>query len=160
MFLLSNYLRVHLKFSRTFLQKTEAIVENDRYMEPIHAIDTPNAPRAIGPYSQAVAAKPFLFISGQLPIDPKIGKITAATIEEQTHQVINNIEAILAAEGLTLKHVIRAEVFLKNMEDFPVMNAVYIKRFTHPIKPARHTIEVSKLPLDAHIEIVCVAYYG
>jgi|SRR5579871_2384421 len=127
-------------------------------MKEIRSVATENAPKAIGPYSQAVAAGPFLFVSGQLPVDPKAGTITAATIEEQTSQVLSNIEAILAAEGLSLEHVIKTEVFLKDMQDFSKMNAVYSEKFTHPIKPARTTVQVAKLPLDARIEIACIAY--
>ncbi len=124
----------------------------------IRPISTENAPKAIGPYSQAIAAGPFLFISGQVPVDPKTGTITAATIEDQTNQVLDNIEAILAAEGLSLEHVVKTEVFLKDMQDFSKMNAVYAERFAHAIKPARATVQVAKLPLDARIEIACIAY--
>ena len=126
----------------------------------IRAIDTDNAPKAIGPYSQAIAAGPFLFISGQLPVDPKAGKVTASTIEEQTRQVIDNIEAILIADGLTLKNVVKADVFLKDLQDFPYMNVIYAERFSHAEKPARLTVQVAKLPMDVRIEITCIAYRG
>jgi 2-iminobutanoate/2-iminopropanoate deaminase len=124
----------------------------------IRAIETDKAPKANGPYSQAIAAGPFLFISGQLPIDPKIGQITATTIEEQTKQVLNNIQAILAAEGLTLENVVKADVFLKDMQDFQQMNAVYAEHFHHKAKPARLTVQVARLPLDVRIEITCIAF--
>ncbi len=126
----------------------------------IRVIETEHAPKANGPYSQAIAAGPFLFISGQIPIDPKIGKIVSSTIEEQTEQVISNIKAILAAEGLTLEHVVKADVFLKDMQDFQQMNAVYAEHFSHTAKPARLTVQVAKLPLDVRIEITCIAYHS
>jgi 2-iminobutanoate/2-iminopropanoate deaminase len=121
-------------------------------------IQTKHAPQAIGPYSQAVAAGPYLFVSGQLPIDPKTGFMTAETIEEQTSQVLDNIEAILHAAGLTLEHVVKTEIYLKDMHDFAVVNALYAKRFSHSIKPARQTMQVGKLPMDARIEISCIAH--
>lgn len=123
-------------------------------------IDTEKAPKANGPYSQAIAAGPFLFISGQLPIDPKIGKIIATTIEEQARQVLDNIEAILAADGLTIENVVKADVFLKDMQDFQQMNSIYAARFNHAAKPARLTVQVARLPMDALIEITCIAYRG
>jgi 2-iminobutanoate/2-iminopropanoate deaminase len=121
------------------------------------AVQTEHAPKAIGPYSQAVAAGGFLFISGQLPIDPKTGKITATTIQEQTAQVLDNLEAILAAEGLSFENVVKTEVFLKEMQEFAEMNAVYATRFDHAVKPARVTIQAAKLPMDARVEIACIA---
>lgn len=127
---------------------------------PVRSVETLSAPKAIGPYSQAVAAGPFLFLSGQIPIDPETGEITSQTIEGQTEQVIDNIEAILKAEGLTLSHVVKSEVFLKDMHDFAQMNTTYAKRFNGPIKPARHTVQVAKLPLDVRVEITCTAYRG
>jgi 2-iminobutanoate/2-iminopropanoate deaminase len=124
----------------------------------ITPVVTENAPKAIGPYSQAIVAGNYLFVSGQIPIDPTIGKMTAVTIEEQTFQVLNNLEAILAAQGLTLENVVKTEVYLKDLNDFAVMNKIYAERFSHEVKPARATIQVSKLPMDALIEISCVAY--
>lgn len=123
----------------------------------IKKITTDQAPQAVGPYSQAIHAGSYLFISGQIAIDPTQGKLIGTSIEEQTLQVLNNIEAILAAEGLTLEHVIKTEVYMKDLKDFAQMNAVYAEKFTYPIKPARATIQVSKLPLDALIEISCIA---
>jgi 2-iminobutanoate/2-iminopropanoate deaminase len=126
--------------------------------EEIHAVQTERAPQAIGPYSQAVAAGEFLFVSGQIPIDPKTGKITATTIQEQTSQVLDNVEAILAAEGLTFENVVKTDIFLKEMQEFAEMNAVYAARFSHPVKPARVTIQAAKLPMDARVEISCIAF--
>ncbi len=126
----------------------------------IHSIETEHAPKAIGPYSQAISAGPYFFLSGQIPIDPKLGKITASTIEGQTQQVIDNIEAILKAAGLSLLNVVRTDVYLKDMEDFTEMNMVYAKCFHHVTKPARTTIQAAKLPLDCKVEITCIAYRG
>ena len=126
----------------------------------IRFIDTEHAPKAIGPYSQAIAAGPYLFISGQIPIDPRVGKITTSTIEEQTKQVLNNIQAILAAENLSIIDVVKTDVFLKDLEDFSEMNAVYAECFSHATKPARVTIQAAKLPMDCRVEISCIAYRG
>lgn len=126
----------------------------------IRVIDTDEAPKAIGPYSQAIAAGPFLFISGQLPVDPRTGKVTASTIEEQTRQVLDNLKAILVADGLTLKNVVKADVFLKDLQDFPFMNSIYAEYFSHAAKPARLTVQVARLPMDVLIEITCIAYRG
>lgn len=120
-------------------------------------INTENAPKAIGPYSQAVATEQFVFVSGQLPVDPKSGKIVETTIEGQTRQVLSNIEAILNEAGLSFEDVVKAEVFLKDMNDFQKMNAIYAEKFSGPIKPARQAFEVARLPMDALIEISCIA---
>lgn len=120
-------------------------------------IDTDQAPKAIGPYSQAISTPPFLFVSGQLPIDPKTGKISAVSIEDQTKQVLANLKAILAADGLTFQDVVKTDVFLKDLQHFPAMNAIYAQAFSHPTKPARVTIQAAKLPLDALVEISCIA---
>lgn len=120
-------------------------------------IETENAPKAIGPYSQATQAGDFLFVSGQLPADPKTGKLAEPTIQAQTRQVLANLEAILTAANLTWQHVVRCDVFMKDLEQFKEMNAIYAEKFPHPIKPARQTIQVARLPLDALIEISCVA---
>ncbi len=121
-------------------------------------IETLDAPKAIGPYSQAVQAGSFLFISGQIPIDPKSGKVMASTIEEQTNQVLDNIEAILKSANLNFQHIVKTEVYLKNMDDFAAMNAIYAARFSHPIKPARQAMQVGKLPMDVLVEISAIAY--
>ena len=127
-------------------------------MNTVKAIHTDQAPQAIGPYSQAVTAGPFLYVSGQIPIDPQTGFVKGSTIEVQTEQVLDNIEAILHAAGFTLQHVVKTEVYLKDMQDFAVVNTLYAKRFSHPIKPARQAMQVGKLPLDVHIEISCIAF--
>ncbi|HSW86760.1 MAG TPA: RidA family protein [Rhabdochlamydiaceae bacterium] len=124
----------------------------------IEKIETDEAPEAIGPYSQAVLAGPFLFISGQIPIDPQTGQLVEDTIEAQTEQVLDNIEAILKAKGLSFHHVVKTEVFLKDMEDFQAMNSIYAKRFSNIIKPARQAFQVARLPRDARVEISCIAF--
>lgn len=121
-------------------------------------IETEHAPKAIGPYSQAVVAGSYMFLSGQVAIDPTVGKLTAVGIEEQTKQVLKNLEAVLAANGLTFENVVKTSVFLKDLGDFAAMNGIYGTAFTYPVKPARATVQVSKLPLDALVEIECVAF--
>lgn len=119
-------------------------------------INTEKAPKAIGPYSQAVKANGFIFISGQLPIDPATGSFAGADITSQTNQSLSNISAILNSEGLTLDSVIKVNVFLKDMNDFAAMNEVYGKYFTKDF-PARAAVEVARLPKDALVEIEAVA---
>lgn len=119
---------------------------------------TGQAPKAIGPYSQAICAGSYLFISGQIAIDPTISKLVGETIEEQTRQVLKNMEAILAAQGLTLENVVKTEVYLKNLNDFQAMNGIFAEKFSYAIKPARATVQISKLPMDALVEISCIAF--
>ncbi len=124
----------------------------------VKQIKTDNAPAAIGPYSQAVVANGFIFVSGQLPLDPKSGQLVEGDMPIQTKRVIDNLEAILQAAGSSLDKVVRIDVFLKDLErDFPAMNAVYATRFSKTSPPARQTIQAAKLPLNAPIEISCVA---
>lgn len=127
---------------------------------PLRKIETDQALTAIGPYSQAVIAGDLVFVSGQIPIDPSTGKMAGEDIVTQTNQVINNIEAILATQNIGLERVVKTEVYLKDMNDFKVMNEVYSERFIHDPKPARQAMEVSRLPLDVKVEISCIAYTG
>lgn len=116
------------------------------------------APKAIGPYSQAVItqAKKWVFVSGQIPINPHTGEVVQGDIKAQTRQVLENLKAILLASGSGLEHVVKTTVFLKDMEDFFFMNEVYASYFvSNP--PARATVEVSRLPRDVRIEIECIA---
>jgi 2-iminobutanoate/2-iminopropanoate deaminase len=116
----------------------------------------PNAPKAAGPYSPAVRQNGFVFLSGQIPLDPKTGELVTGPIEAQAARVIENLQAVLAAAGLSLSDVIKTTVFLKNMDDFSRMNEAYGKFFpTRP--PARTTVEVARLPRDVHIEIEAIA---
>jgi 2-iminobutanoate/2-iminopropanoate deaminase len=124
----------------------------------ITQIATDQAPKAIGPYSQAIVAGSYVFVSGQIALDPTTGKLVGETIEDQTKQVLKNLEAVLAAQGLTLENVVKTEVYLKDLKDFAVMNGIYGEKFSFAIKPARATIQVAKLPLDAMVEISCTAY--
>lgn len=121
-------------------------------------IETDKAPKAIGPYSQAVLAGGFLFVSGQIPINPKTGKVDETTIEGQTKQVLTNIKAILEAAGLSFKNVVKTEIYLKDLQDFAVVNTLYGEVFCHEVKPARQTIQVARLPLDVLIEISCIVF--
>ena len=120
------------------------------------AVSTPSAPKAIGPYSQAIRAGSLLFVSGQVPIDPATGQIVNGDIAAQTHRVFQNIGEILKAGGASFDHVVRTTVFLADMNDFAAMNAVYATYFSAPA-PARATVQVSRLPRDARLEIDVIA---
>ena len=121
-------------------------------------INTNGAPQAIGPYSQAIKANGLLFVSGQIPLDPVSGQIVYGGVELQTYQVLNNLKAILAHEGLRFDNVVKTTVFLKDMEDFAVVNKVYAEYFTNE-PPARACIEVARLPRDVSVEIEAIAVY-
>ena len=120
------------------------------------AVATDSAPKAIGPYSQAIRAGSLIFVSGQVPIDPATGQIVDGDIATQTHRVFRNISEILKAGGASLDHVVRTTVFLADMNDFATMNEVYGGYFSAPA-PARATVQVSRLPKDARIEIDVIA---
>ena len=120
------------------------------------AVSTPNAPAAIGPYSQAIRAGSLLFLSGQVPIDPKTGTLVAGGIVEQTHQVFRNIGAILEAGGASFDDVVSVGVFLADMNDFGKMNEIYATYFSSPA-PARATVQVARLPKDCLVEIQVTA---
>ncbi|RTQ47124.1 RidA family protein [Hymenobacter gummosus] len=116
----------------------------------------PDAPQAVGPYSQAIVTGGLVFCSGQTPLNPATMQIEARDIEEQTRQALLNLNTVLSAQGLGLADVVKTTVFLKNFADFQRMNAVYAEVFgAH--RPARTTVEVSRLPLDALVEIECIA---
>ncbi len=118
-------------------------------------ISTQNAPAAIGPYSQGLNFGNLVFVSGQIPVDPKTG-LMAETIEEQAAQSLTNLKNILAAEGLEMKNVIKTVVFLSDLADFPKVNAVYETFFTAPY-PARSCVAVAGIPKGARLEIECIA---
>ncbi|MDD3089519.1 MAG: Rid family detoxifying hydrolase [Candidatus Omnitrophica bacterium] len=120
-------------------------------------VNAPGAPKAAGPYSQAVKANGFVFVSGQLPIEPSTGAIPSGEIEIQTTQVIKNTEKILAACGLTLADVVKTDVFLKDLADFDTMNGVYEKMFSGHMKPARSVVQAARLPKDVKIELSSIA---
>ncbi len=119
-------------------------------------VATQNAPKAIGPYSQAIKANGLVFVSGQVAFDPASGEIVQGGVAVQTEQVLKNIAAILEAAGSGLGKAVRAGVFLKNMEDFAAMNEVY-GRFWKEAPPARSTVEVARLPKDVLVEIDVIA---
>ena len=121
-------------------------------------IETHAAPAAIGPYSQAVQAGDTIYVSGQIPLDPMTGEIVEGGIEKQTSR--ESISAILKSAGSDIIHVVKSEVFLKDMNHFAEMNAVYAKFFTGEVLPARQAVEVARLPKDVLIEISVIAYTG
>ncbi len=120
------------------------------------AIHTNNAPKAIGPYSQAIVANGFIFVSGQIPLDPEKGEIVGTDVEAQAHQVLKNIKAILEEAGASMADVVKATVYLADMNDFARMNAVYAQYFPEPY-PARAAFQVARLPRDVKIEIEVIA---
>ena len=123
------------------------------------AISTPHAPAAIGPYSQAVRVGDFLYTSGQIALDPATGQVVPGNIAEQTTQVLENLKAILEAAGTELSRVVKTLVFLKDMNDFSAMNAVYGKYLAPEgmVPPARSTVEAARLPKDVLVEIEVIA---
>jgi 2-iminobutanoate/2-iminopropanoate deaminase len=123
-------------------------------MKTIH---TDDAPKAVGPYSQAIKAGDYLFLSGQVGINPATGKLVEGGIEAQAKQVFENIRHVLKAKGLKLNDVAKSTVFLKNFDDFATMNGLYEAAFGEH-RPARSTVEVARLPLDALIEVECIAH--
>ena len=120
------------------------------------AIHTDKAPKAIGPYVQANVVGNLLFTSGQIPLSPETGEVAGQTIEEQTEQVLKNVEAILTEAGTDFNHVVKTTCFLKNMSDFVAFNQVYQKAFQTNF-PARSAVEVARLPKDVLIEIEVIA---
>jgi 2-iminobutanoate/2-iminopropanoate deaminase len=118
-------------------------------------IATQDAPKAIGPYSQAIKYGDLLFVSGQIPIDPKTGNLMTGSIEEQTKIVLENLKAVVEAAGMTLKDVVKTSCFLKNMGDFAKFNEIYATYFKES-PPARETVEVARLPRDVLVEISCI----
>ena len=122
----------------------------------IKSVSSDGAPKAIGPYSQAIVAGDFIFCAGQVPIDPKTGEFVEGDIQAQTGRVLDNLAAVLAAAGSDLAHVVKTSVFLADLNDFTAMNETYAQCFGQH-RPARATIEAGKLPRGAKIEIECVA---
>jgi len=126
-------------------------------MAEIKAIRTTEAPEAVGPYSQGICVDGMIFVSGQVAIDPGTGTMVKEDIRAQTDRVIENIHAVLRAEGADLSNVVRCDVFLRDMNDFSAVNEVYASKFTDQPKPARQAVQVGRLPRDAMIEISCIA---
>lgn len=119
-------------------------------------INTKNAPAAIGPYSQAVWAGDLLYTSGQVALNPETGEMDNQSLETETHRVMKNLSALLSEAGLSFNHVIKASIFIKDMNDFAKINEIYASYLQEPY-PARETVEVARLPKDARIEISVVA---
>jgi 2-iminobutanoate/2-iminopropanoate deaminase len=122
-------------------------------------ISTEQAPKAIGPYSQAVVSNGFAFLSGQIPLDPATGQLIDGDVTAQTVRVLENLKAVLEACGSSLERVVKTTVFLKDMGEFTQMNAVYSEYFPDN-PPARSTVEAARLPRDARVEIDCIATVG
>ncbi len=120
------------------------------------AVQISGAPAPIGPYSQAILANNTLYVSGQIPLNPVDGTLVVDTIQNATHQVLKNIFALLAEEGMNEDNVVKCSIFLKDLNDFSVVNEIYGSYFKN-IPPARETVQVAKLPLDVPIEISCIA---
>lgn len=121
-----------------------------------NVISTKNAPAAIGPYSQGIEANGTVYVSGQLPINPQTGEFAGEDISSQAEQSLKNVQAVLAEAGLTLEHVVKATVFLKDIGDFAAMNEVYARYFTENC-PARSAVQAAALPKDALVEIEVIA---
>jgi 2-iminobutanoate/2-iminopropanoate deaminase len=122
-------------------------------------VTTDRAPRAIGPYSQAVRAGDLVFASGQIPIDPATGEFVAGGVAEQTEQVLRNLTAVFEAAGVEISQIVKTTVFLADMDDFTAMNEVY-GRFFSVEPPARATVQAARLPRDARVEIEAIAVIG
>jgi 2-iminobutanoate/2-iminopropanoate deaminase len=121
-----------------------------------NVIATPNAPGAIGPYSQAIVANGMVFCSGQIPLDPATGQLVEGSVEDQTRQVLNNLRAVLDAAGSGFERVVKTTIFLADMNDFAAVNGVYGEYFTGE-PPARSTVQVARLPRDVRVEIEAIA---
>jgi 2-iminobutanoate/2-iminopropanoate deaminase len=119
-------------------------------------VHTDRGPKPIGPYSQAIKANGFLYLAGQVALDPKTGEMVGSDIKQQTERVMENMKGVLEAAGSNLHHVVKTTVFLKDLNDFAAMNEVYARYFTLA-PPARSTVEVSRLPKDALLEIDVIA---
>jgi len=152
----ASQVQIECRVTSPHLRNIRAAMQNQLMKT---AVSTPQAPAAIGPYSQGVKAGDFLYTSGQVALDPATGQIVSGGISEQTVRVLENLKAVLAAAGCELKDVIKTTVFLKNMSDFAAMNEVYGRYFAPQgvVPPARSTVEVARLPKDALVEIEVIA---
>lgn len=125
---------------------------------PKEVIYSASAPEPIGPYSQAIKSGNMLFVSGQIAIDRASGQIMTSSIQEETIQVMKNLELVLRAAGMDFSNVVKSSIFLKDMNNFPAVNEIYGKSFSFN-PPARETVEVSRLPKDVNVEISCIAVH-
>ena len=121
-------------------------------------IKTNKAPKAVGPYSQGVRMGNFIYLSGQIGVDPNTGELQSKSIKKETEHVLNNIRAVLKESKADLEDVVRVDIFITDMKNYAEVNEIYGKYFSEGVRPARLTVEVSKLPKDANIEISCIAY--
>ncbi|MCK4932397.1 MAG: RidA family protein [Candidatus Aminicenantes bacterium] len=119
-------------------------------------INTENAPKAIGPYSQGIIANGFVFASGQIPLDPATGELNTGPVEEQSHLVLTNLKAVIEASGSSMDKVVKCTVFLEDMDDYGAVNAIYGEYFNAPY-PARAAVQVARLPKDVKVEIEAIA---
>jgi 2-iminobutanoate/2-iminopropanoate deaminase len=119
-------------------------------------INTENAPKAIGPYSQGIIANGFVFASGQIPLDSATGELNTGSVEEQAHLVLTNLKAVIEASGSSMDKVVKCTVFLEDMDDYGAVNAIYGEYFNAPY-PARAAIQVARLPKDVKVEIEAIA---
>lgn len=124
------------------------------------AISSDKAPKAIGPYSQAIRKGQFLYLSGQIPLDPVSMTVVGTNATEQAEQVMANLEAVLSAGGASFGDIVKTTIFLLDLEDFAAVNAVYAKRFEGVEPPARSTVQVARLPRDVRVEVEVVAILG
>lgn len=122
-------------------------------------IQTKDAPDPVGPYNQAVQVGDFLFISGQIALDPATKRLVNNTLQDEVHMVMKNLGAILQSQGMTHDHIVKTSIFLKNMDDFATVNEIYGSYFSGNY-PARETVEVSRLPLDVNVEVSVIAVKG
>jgi 2-iminobutanoate/2-iminopropanoate deaminase len=136
---------------------TGSTIDNDDTSDTQVAIETRSAPAPVGPYSQAIRTGNLLFLSGQIPLDPETGERVTGEIEEQAHRVLRNLKAVLEEAGSSLERVVKTTVYLTDLSLFPRVNRVYAEYFASDPAPARATVEVSKLPLEADVEIDAIA---
>lgn len=141
---------------RTFLAATLAVALAAPAAAQNRVISTPNAPAAIGPYSQAIMAGNTLYLAGQIAIDPATNQVKSGTIEEETKLVLDNLRAVLEAAGMTMANIVSTTVFMADLNEFPRMNAVYATYFPQN-PPARATVQVARLPRDVKVEIAAIA---
>jgi 2-iminobutanoate/2-iminopropanoate deaminase len=120
------------------------------------AVHTDRAPNPIGPYSQGIRANGFIFLAGQVALDPKSGELISGDVRQQTERTLENLKGVLEAAGANLNHVVKVTIFLKNMGDFAGMNEIYARYFSK-VPPARSTVEVARLPKDALVEVELIA---
>jgi 2-iminobutanoate/2-iminopropanoate deaminase len=141
---------------KTILTAVASLLTANAWAQQKQVVSTPDAPKAIGPYSQAIKAGGLVFAAGQIPLDPTTGQIVGADAAAQTDRVLKNLQAVLQAAGTNLENVVKTTIFLKNISDFAAVNEVYGRYFKNS-PPARSTVQVANLPKDALVEIEAIA---